>query len=323
MNDSIPFMTAAVCARQIGITVKALRVYEDHGLLSPPRSEKNWRLYSAREISRLNEILTFKAMGFSLSRITELLSEQENTTDNMLALQQSCLTEQRKRLDSSLGLVTALREKTARGEVLEIADLVNLAKEMQMTDIPNSDVAWKRYEQMRPRIEIDSNPDQLAEYVGYYHLADEAVVEITVEESSLYLRMSGKMRIQMFMEELDKFFAKVVPVQVVYDRIENNVTGLVIHQNGLELPATRVDKATFVEAEAKLKARATRTDQHPASRNNLREVIATLKSGTPDYDTMMPSLAQIVRDQSSILTDELNRLGEVSMLMNKALMFSM
>ncbi|MEM9279504.1 MAG: MerR family transcriptional regulator, partial [Pseudomonadota bacterium] len=196
MNDSIPFITAADCARQIGITVKALRVYEDRGLLSPPRSEKNWRLYGAREISRLNEILTFKAMGFSLSDITELLSGHESTTDNMLTLQQTCLTEQRRRLDISLGLVTALREKAARCEVLSVADLVNLAKEMQMSDIPNNDIAWKRYEQMRPRVEIDSDPNLLADYVGYYRLSDEAVIEITLEDNSLFLRMSGQMRVQ-------------------------------------------------------------------------------------------------------------------------------
>ena len=312
MTDSIPYITAADCARQIGITVKALRVYEDRGLLSPLRSEKNWRLYGAREISRLNEILALKAMGFSLSRITELLSVQESTADNMLALQLSYLIEQRNQLDRSIGLVTALREKTAREEVLEIADLVNLAKELQMTDILKSDVAWKRYEQIRPRVEIDSDPDQLSEYIGYYHLADEAVVEITTEGSSLFLRMSGQMRIEMFLEEIDKFFAKLVPVQVVFDRIEDTVSSLTIHQNGLELPATRVDEARFVEAEAILRARVSRTDQHPASQDTLREVIAALKSGTLDYDTMMPALAQIVRDQSSNLTDELHRLGEVT-----------
>lgn len=311
MDDNIPFMTAAECASQIGITVKALRVYENHGLLSPPRSEKNWRLYGAREISQLNKVLTLKAMGFSLSRITELLSGYESTTDDMLALQQSCLTEHRKRLDDSLSLVTALRERTARGEVLSVVDLVNLAKEMQMKDTLNSDIAWKRYEQMRPRSEIDSDPNQLAEYVGHYRIADEAVVEITLDGSDIYLRMSGQMRLQMFMEGLDKFFIKIVPVQVVFDRIESNVTGFIIHQDGFELPAERCNKADFVAAEAKLKARVTRTDEHPASQDKLREVLATLRAGTTNYDTMMPRLAQIVRDQSSFLRDELSRLGEI------------
>jgi len=311
MNDSIPFMTAADCARQIGITVKALRVYEDHGLLSPPRSEKNWRLYGAREISQLNEILTLKAMGFSLSRITKLLSGHETTTDDMLALQQSYLTEHRKRLDDSLGLVTALREKTARGEVLSVSDLVNLAKEMQMKDTQNGDIAWKRYEQMRPRNEIACDPNQLTEYAGYYRIADEAVVEITVEDSNIYLRMSGQMRVEMFMEELDKFFVKIVPVQVVFDRNESNVAGLTIHQDGLELPAQQCQEVDFIEAEAKLKARVTRTDERPESQSKLREVVDTLRAGTINYNTMMPRLAQIVRDQESSLRDELNLHGKI------------
>ena len=314
MNDNIPLMTAADCARQIGVTVKALRVYEEHGLLSPQRSEKNWRLYGAREISRLNEILTFKAMGFSLSRITELLSGRESTTDNMLALQQACLTEQRKRIDTSLGLITALREKTERGEVPSVADLVNLAKEMQMNDIPNNDIAWKRYEQMRPRVEIDSDPNLLIDYVGYYRLSDEAVVEITVEDANLYLRMSGQMRIQVFMEEPDKFFARTVPVQVEFDRNEGNVCGLTIHQHGLELNAERSDKAGFVEAEAKLKKRADRSNEHPTSQNRLIEIITTIKNGTINYDAMTLILAQIVRDQSSQLKDELVRLGEIEQI---------
>ncbi len=311
MTDNTPYINAAECARRTGVTVRTLRVYEDHGLLSPPRSANNWRHYGAREISRLNEILTLKAMGFNLSRITELLSGHETNTDAMLALQQSRLTEHRKRLDHSLGLVTALREKTTRGEVLSVADLVKLAKEMQMTDSPTSDVAWKRYEQMRPRIEVDSDPNQLTDYMGCYRLADEAVAEITVEKNKIYLRMSGQMRVQMFAEAPDKFFVRAVPCQVTFDRSDGEVIGLTIHQDGLELPAERADEAAFAQAESRLKARATRTEADPESEDRLREVIVTHRAGTPDYDAMTPSLARIVRDQSPLLVDELSRLGAV------------
>ena len=312
MNDTSPLMTAAECAREIGITVRALRVYEDHGLLSPQRSAKNWRLYGAREISRLNEILTFKAMGFNLARITELLSGHENTMDAMLALQQTRLTDHRKRLDSSLSLVMALREKTARGEILTAADLVTLAKEMQMTDTPTNDVAWKRYEQMRPRVEIESDPEQLAEYVGYYRLADDAVAEITVTDAKIYLRMSGQMRVQMFAEAPDKFFLKALAAQVVFDRDQDTaIAGLTIHQDGLELPAPRTDKISFADAEASLRARAARTTPAPDSHNKLLDIIADHRAGTPDYASMTPTLAQVVRDQCSLLVDELERLGAV------------
>lgn len=315
MNDTTPLMTAAECAREIGMTVRALRVYEDHGLLSPQRSAKNWRLYGAREVSRLNEILTFKAMGFNLARITELLSGHESATDDMLALQQARLTDHRKRLDGSLSLVMALREKTARGEILTVADLVTLAKEMQMTDTPTNDVAWKRYEQMRPRVEVEIDPKQLTEYVGYYRLADEAVAEITVTNAKIYLRMSGQMRVQMFAEAPDKFFLKAVAAQVVFDRDNDNViAGLTIHQDGLELPAPRTDETGFADAETALKARAARTTPAPDSHNTLRDIIADHRAGTPDYAAMTPALAQVVRDQCSLLVDELERLGAVEQI---------
>ena len=121
MNDTTPLMTAAECAREIGMTVRALRVYEDHGLLSPQRSAKNWRLYGAREVSRLNEILTFKAMGFNLARITELLSGHESATDDMLALQQARLTDHRKRL-AATALAFCLRFRGRRRCALHTCD---------------------------------------------------------------------------------------------------------------------------------------------------------------------------------------------------------
>ena len=68
------WLSAAECAKRIGITVRALRIYERHGLIAPRRTEKNWRLYGTDEIVRLTEVLALKRLGLSLSRITALLS---------------------------------------------------------------------------------------------------------------------------------------------------------------------------------------------------------------------------------------------------------
>lgn len=67
------WLTAAECARRIGLSVRALRVYERHGLIAPRRTSKSWRLYGATDITRLNEVLALKSLGLSLSHIAELL----------------------------------------------------------------------------------------------------------------------------------------------------------------------------------------------------------------------------------------------------------
>lgn len=59
LQDQDRLLTAAECARRLGLTTRALRVYEARGLIDPQRTEKNWRLYGAREIARLGEILVF------------------------------------------------------------------------------------------------------------------------------------------------------------------------------------------------------------------------------------------------------------------------
>ena len=51
-------LSAAECARRTGLTVRALRVYERHGLIEPARSGKGWRCYGPKELQRLNVIVT-------------------------------------------------------------------------------------------------------------------------------------------------------------------------------------------------------------------------------------------------------------------------
>lgn len=64
--------TISELAREFQVTPRALRFYEDKGLLSPTRDGLN-RVYSARDRARLRLILQGKSVGFSLSDIREIL----------------------------------------------------------------------------------------------------------------------------------------------------------------------------------------------------------------------------------------------------------
>jgi len=59
-------------AREFGLTLRALRFYEDKGLLSPRRRGLE-RIYGRRDRARLKLIVMGKKIGFSLNEISEML----------------------------------------------------------------------------------------------------------------------------------------------------------------------------------------------------------------------------------------------------------
>src|SRR5487761_886183 len=59
-------------AGEVGVSPRAIRFYEDQGLLAPCRIGGN-RVYSGRDRARLQLILRGKRLGFALADIRELL----------------------------------------------------------------------------------------------------------------------------------------------------------------------------------------------------------------------------------------------------------
>jgi len=73
MNEATTeWLTAAECALRTGLTVRALRVYENYGLITPGRSAAGWRRYGAQELLKLNEIGLLKVLGLTLNQIRDL-----------------------------------------------------------------------------------------------------------------------------------------------------------------------------------------------------------------------------------------------------------
>jgi DNA-binding transcriptional MerR regulator len=66
-------------AERLGLTQRTLRYYEELGLLDPPtRMAGGFRLYSARDVARLEQVVRLKQLlGFSLAEIKTILDAQE------------------------------------------------------------------------------------------------------------------------------------------------------------------------------------------------------------------------------------------------------
>ncbi len=75
---SNPRMKVGELARKTGKSVRALRLYEERGLLTPAaRSEGGFRLYGADSLARVYWISKLQTMRFSLAQIASLLETVE------------------------------------------------------------------------------------------------------------------------------------------------------------------------------------------------------------------------------------------------------
>jgi DNA-binding transcriptional MerR regulator len=132
------YLSPAETAIRFGISIKALRVYEQHGLLKPLRTSNgatraNWRAYGPDQLVRLHQILALKRLGLSLAQIGELLVG-EDSLDPILAFQEKTLVENSERIARALTLIRKARFKLAAGETLSIDDLATLSQETVVTN---------------------------------------------------------------------------------------------------------------------------------------------------------------------------------------------
>lgn len=114
----MPNYTITELAREFDITPRAIRFYEDQGLLTPKREGAGGRtrVYSARERTRLKLTLRGKRLGLTLSEIKSLVDMYESPKDSaaqlnsfmlVLARHREILEQQREDLEVTLAEIEA------------------------------------------------------------------------------------------------------------------------------------------------------------------------------------------------------------------------
>jgi len=108
--QAAPLYSVSQLARQLGVTARTIRFYEDKDLITPQRAGTT-RVYSHRDRARLVLILRGKRLGFSLREIKEFLDLYDADPQHQLQtlnLQNSVrkriakLKEQRAAIEESL-----------------------------------------------------------------------------------------------------------------------------------------------------------------------------------------------------------------------------
>ena len=114
-------LTIGELAREFDLTTRAIRFYEDCGLLAPQRQGRN-RVYTARDRTRLKLTLRGKRLGLMLAEVKELVDMYESPRDTqpqlrkflvVLAAHRAQLEQQLADLHANLDEVRA-HEKEAR-----------------------------------------------------------------------------------------------------------------------------------------------------------------------------------------------------------------
>jgi DNA-binding transcriptional MerR regulator len=78
--------TISQLAKEFDLTTRAIRFYEDMGLLTPERSGMQ-RIYTARDRARLTLTLRAKRLGLSLTEAKEILDMYDSPRDTAAQLQ--------------------------------------------------------------------------------------------------------------------------------------------------------------------------------------------------------------------------------------------
>ncbi len=153
------------------VSVKALRYYDERGLLRPARVDEftGYRYYSASQLSRLNRILVLKDMGLSLEQIA-LLLDQDLTPDQirgMLRLKEVELRQQlvegQARLARMEVWLQAFEQEVTMPEYDVILKKVEPLRVVQIRDVAPS------MDQLGPT--LDRLFDQLFQYIGQHNVA--------------------------------------------------------------------------------------------------------------------------------------------------------
>jgi DNA-binding transcriptional MerR regulator len=100
-------------AKLAGVTVRALHYYDEIGLLSPAEiTDSGYRLYDDTALEKLQQILFFRELDFSLDEIRKIMQSPNYDRHEALKKQKELLLKKRQRLDRLIELI----QKTIKGD---------------------------------------------------------------------------------------------------------------------------------------------------------------------------------------------------------------
>lgn len=151
--------------------------------------------------------------------------------------------------------------------------------------------------------------------VGHYQFPNGAIMTVWRDGGHFLARLPGQSAVEEFPEKKGDFFAKVVDAQIAFNTDDRGqATNLVLHQNGKDQRATRINDDTAEQILAETQRRIKDNIPAPGTEAALRHQIETLGRGEPDYDVMGPGLVEATRQQLPQITVMFKKVGALKTL---------
>ncbi|KQX38455.1 MerR family transcriptional regulator [Variovorax sp. Root434] len=129
------FLNPSEAARRLGVSAKALRLYEQRGLLTPARTEAGWRSYGPDEMARGTEIVALRTLGLSLAQVARVLQGDAAGLEPALAAHQALLEGRARQLGDTIEKIRGLRADLDRGQAPTVGELTRLLQPAGGLDI--------------------------------------------------------------------------------------------------------------------------------------------------------------------------------------------
>jgi DNA-binding transcriptional MerR regulator len=126
MSNSGTFLSASEAAERLGVTTKALRLYEQRGLVTPGRTAAGYRAYGPDEMLRASEIVALRALGLSLAQVARVLEGDPESLESALAVHSASLERKIREFVGSIDKIRGIRAGLARGQVPANGELARL-----------------------------------------------------------------------------------------------------------------------------------------------------------------------------------------------------
>ncbi len=99
-------------AQQIGVSVRTLHYYDEIGLLKPSEvdAQNGYRFYDERSLERMQEILFYRELDFSLKTIAQILSSPDYDKQQALTRQRKLLLAKKERLERLIDALDSLEK---------------------------------------------------------------------------------------------------------------------------------------------------------------------------------------------------------------------
>lgn len=91
MRPAAQYLGPAEAARRLGVSPKALRLYEQRGMITPLRTAAGWRAYGPEQMRRAEGIVALRRLGLSLAQIGDVTRNDERGLATLLARHQAAL----------------------------------------------------------------------------------------------------------------------------------------------------------------------------------------------------------------------------------------